>query len=310
MKYLRTIFILMVSAWTVISMHELLNNPMWISTVLAASMLLFSLYGIKKIKYFWLTLGINLIYLIFFSLLSPEIQFRNTVWQKPWAKKPYITRFDNGKIKIHDMRNFKYRSEDDFDALYSDKIFDPDKIESLDIAVSHWDDLELISHTMLNFNFSDGQKLTVSVETRLPENKRQTFLSGLCKQHELIIVLGTPEDLFDLRSRYRGECLFVYRTTVSPQQAKELLGKIIDKVEQLHTRPEFYHVISANCTTALLPLFQSLNQEKNVFDIRFLLNGYVDKMLFEKGLLQKYPGEKFDSLKARSLIKGKCNGEL
>ncbi len=308
MRFFRTIFLLILSAWTVISLHELMKWNMVISMVLAMAMLLFCLCGMKKIKFFYLALAINTVYLLFFSLLTPEIQFRNAVWQKPWAKKPYITRLDNGKIKIHDLRSFKYRSENDFDAIYSEKIYDPDKIESLDVAVSHWDDLELVSHTMMNFNFSDGQKLSVSVETRLPENTRQTFLAGLCKQQELIIILSTPEDLFDLRSQHRGECLYIYRTTASPRQARNVFEKIIGKVEQIYTHPEFYHVISANCTTALMPLFQTTGK-KSDFDIRLLFNGYVDKMLFEKGILQKRPGEKFDSLKSRSLIKGKCSGK-
>lgn len=277
-----------------------------ISSALAISLVLLCLYGIKQIKFFYLALAINAVYLLFFHLLTPEIQFRNAIWQKPWAKKPYITRLDDGKIKIHDLRNFKYRSESDFDSLYVEKIYDPAKIESLDVAVSHWDNLELVSHTMLNFNFSDGQKLTVSVETRLPENVKQTVLAGLCKQQELIIILSTPEDLFDLRSKYRGECLYIYRTTATPLQARDVFEKIIGKVEKIYTEPEFYHVLSTNCTTALLPLFQST---KHKFDIRLLLNGYVDAMLFEKNLLEKRPGEKFASLKARSLIKGKCSGK-
>lgn len=76
--------------------------------------------------------------------------------------------------------------------------FDLDKLSTLDFAVSHWDGMEFVAHTMLSFGFEDGRHLALSVETRLPEGVEQGTIPGLYKQFNVIYILADEEDLFGL----------------------------------------------------------------------------------------------------------------
>ena len=77
-------------------------------------------------------------------------------WQKPWAIAP---RFEqNGDIlTIHNLRDFRYRTEEDSDARYRTETYDLNTLTGVDFAECHWDGLVSVCHTMLSFNFADGQ---------------------------------------------------------------------------------------------------------------------------------------------------------
>ena len=107
-----------------------------------------------------------------------------------------IEEINGNEIVVKDVRSFIYRTERDFDARYVTRRFDLDKLATLDFAVSHWDGMEFVAHTMLSFGFEDGKHLALSVETRLPEGVEQGSVPGLYKQFNVIYILADEEDLF------------------------------------------------------------------------------------------------------------------
>jgi hypothetical protein len=118
----------------------------------------------------------------------------------------------------------------------------------------------------------------------------------------LIYIWATPEDILDLRSTYRNnEALYRYRTAVGKKQSKELFLDLISRTDQISRQPEFYQTIRGNCTTELLPFLKKAYPGLN-YDHRALINGTIDRMLFEQGFLEHNPGEQFDFLRARSLV--------
>ncbi len=233
---------------------------------------------------------------IFFSS-TPEEVFAGTEWQTPWGRVPHV-RFAAGRVVLSDVRDFRYRSADDYDIRYVDFEFDPDSVRTVDLAVSYWDGMAAIAHTMLSFGFADGRYLVVSMETRLPEGAMQGFLPGFYRQYELIMILGTEEDLFKLRTDFRREELYLYRTNATPAQARELLDSVILRAEALSEHPEFYNSVMRNCTTSLAPLLRVINPGIGR-DIRMLCNGYSDQLLFDLGYLRHREGETFAGLKQR-----------
>ena len=126
---------------------------------------------------------------------------------------------------------------------------------------------------------------------------------------ELLFILSDPQDLLDLRSRVRGEDMYVFETNFTPLECQAILTGIIGKVYSLYHQPEFYDLIKANCITALLPYFRNARPDLQ-WDARCLLNGFFDRLLFDQDVLVHHPGESFESLKSRSFIKGKSQGRL
>jgi hypothetical protein len=188
------------------------------------------------------------------------------------------------RVKVHDVRNFEYRSVQDFDVRYDDRTYDLDALESVDFVKSHWDQLEDVAHTMLSFGFRGGERLAVSVETRLEKGEPQSAIRGLFKQYELIYVLADENDLIRLRTDFRGEDVYVYRTTSTPAEARLLFLDIIEKVNDIHRRPQFYDTFTGNCTTSLVPHVQKIRPpERRQPWWRLLLNGHTDRMAYEGG---------------------------
>lgn len=142
--------------------------------------------GFRNRNYWYGLTGLELAVIVWFAALTPERQFRDTKWQRPWGRMPQ-TAFNGTLAAVRDIRDFKYRTPEDYDIHYIDGTYDIDQVRTVDVAVSHWDGMEKIAHTMLSFGFADGRYLALSMETRLPEGKEQGFLPGFYKQYEIIM---------------------------------------------------------------------------------------------------------------------------
>ena len=235
-----------------------------------------------------------------FIMLTPQEVFSKTDWQTPWLRRAHAI-FDHQQITIYDVRNFRYRSAKEFDINYIAMQIDPDKVLHLDVALSHWNGLEKVAHTMLTFSFSDGQHLAFSMETRVPQGKKQGLIPGLFKQYELLMVVATEQDIFKLRTDHRQEELYLYRTNADKKQCREILESLLQALNHQHSSPEFYNSITRNCTTSLTPILRKLDPGFTD-DIRLLLNGNSDELLYDLGYLAHRPGESFTELKKRRKV--------
>jgi hypothetical protein len=84
----------------------------------------------------------------------------------------------NGDIlTIHDVRDFRYRSETDYDENWETRTYDLSKLERLDFFMSYWGSPN-IAHTIMSWAFSDGQHLAISIETRKEVGEEYSSLAG------------------------------------------------------------------------------------------------------------------------------------
>jgi hypothetical protein len=243
-----------------------------------------------------------------FLCITPQQRFRDTKWQTSWGKTPEVRKLADGRYELENVRDFHYRSEDDYEVDYRSLTVDPEKISSIDAVFSHWDDLEMIAHSMLGLNFSDGTTLVFSLETRLPTGVEQNGICGLYRRYALAMIVGTPEDLYGLRADHRGETLYVYRIAADRKYMRRTVCALLERAAQMQRHPEFYNSLFRNCTTGLLPMLPEADGLKNG-DVRLLLNGLAAKMLFERDLLVCREKESFGSLRSRSLVPGICRGK-
>jgi len=195
---------------------------------------------------------------------------------------------DGAQVTLRNVRNFQYRSASDFDIAYYDRTYDLDALETVDFVKSHWDKLEDVAHTMLSFGFRGGERVAVSVETRLEKGEPQSAIRGLFKQYELIYVLADENDLIRLRTDFRNEEVYLYKTTSTPAEARVLFLDILEKVNDIHRRPQFYDTFTGNCTTSLVPHVQKIRPpERRAPWWRMLLNGHTDRMAYEGGWIER-----------------------
>jgi len=234
----------------------------------------------KRTAYCVLALGVGII--IGWMQKEPS---HDRKWVPSVAQLPRITT-EGDQIRVYNIRNFDYRTTDDFSVRYYDKTFDLNKLETVDYILSYWDGLEAVAHIIISFGFDDGEYLAVSVETRLEQGEPQTGLGGFFKQYELIYILGDEKDLLRLRSNIRKEEVFLYPTTVSKNDVRIIFGMIIERINGIANEPEFYNTINENCRSSLARYFSAVLDVRRMpspFDYRRLLSGYSDELLFENG---------------------------
>ena len=202
-------------------------------------------------------------------------------------------------VTVRDIRNFEYRSADDYDISYYDKTFDLSKIKTLDFIISYWGDNKRTAHSMLSFGFDDEEYLCVSVEARTQRDEKYTGLGGLFRKFDLIYVLGDEQDLIRSRTDFRGEHVYLYPTVSPPEDVRKLFVSILKRVNKIHAKPEFYNTITHNCTTTLAASGQEI-LPPNPFDYRLLLNGYADRMAFDNGWIDTK--DPFDKTRTRHYV--------
>lgn len=237
------------------------------------------LLGVKRNIFFQLVLQLAVI--CWFCSIRPDL---DTVYQAPWAKNAEITIIEPF-VTVKNLRDFHYRTEKDYDVRYRQETYDLREAQELHLAVSHWDGLEKIAHTMLAFSFRDGKRVVLSVETRVPEGKTQNSFAGLFKQFGLGMVWGTERDLLQLRTKFRRETLYFYPTSASPEETAALFLALMRETVKNTENPVFYHTLIRNCTTVLAkPVLPILLDGK--IDYRLLLNGLIDEFLLDIGWLR------------------------
>ena len=280
----------------------------WHFSVFETSVFALSLAGVWVAAFFvgragWMLAAVEFCALLSFFMLTPERRFGSEKWNIECRRIPQITRLSDGRIKIADVRDFRYRTPEDFDVNYREVVIDPEKLDSMDVIFSSWMSIDAVAHMLLRFNFSDAGSLAVSFEPRVPLGLRGgCFFPGIYRQYGQMMLFAVPEDIVDLRTHYRKETVYSFRSAAGKAVVKKIFMEVAAHAEKLMKNYAFYNSVTGNCTTGLLPAFRHFPAlEKN--DIRCLFNGYYDRFLFEKGFLKHAEGETFASLKARSLLK-------
>jgi hypothetical protein len=210
--------------------------------------------------------------------------------------------FHGSLVTIEDVRNFKYRSETDYDQRWETRTYDLDRIKGVDLFLSFWGPTA-IAHTIVSWEFDDGQPLAISIETRKTKGESYSALRGFFHQYELYYVVADERDLIGLRTNYRGEQVYLYRLRVHPPDARALLVDYLEQVNRLADRPEWYNALTQNCTTTIRGHTQNIGAAGSL-DWRMIVNGHLDELLYERGQIDTSmpPAE----LRARSNITEKA----
>lgn len=112
-------------------------------------------------------------------------------------------------------------------------------------------------------------------------------------------VVADERDVVRLRTNYRGEEVYVYRLDAPPADARQLLLRYLEAINQLRARPQWYNALTHNCTTSIQAL-AAPGARRSWWSWKLLLNGYLDELAYEIGALDR--SLPFPVLKARSHI--------
>ncbi len=206
-------------------------------------------------------------------------------WQQDVEKLAYAE-IDSPWVNVHNIRNFSYRSEFDYQPAYYDKPFNLDELQGVDLFAVYWMG-PAISHIILSFDFGNDQHLAVSIEARKETGEGYSTLNGFFRQYELIYVVADERDLIGLRTHYRQdppEQVYRYRLHVPIENVRRLFLEYIKQINELNQNPAFYNTLTENCSSSVW-LMSRVNTDHVPFSWKILLSGYVPEYLYESGKL-------------------------
>jgi Domain of unknown function (DUF4105) len=218
-------------------------------------------------------------------------------WRPEVAVLPRAV-IDGDRVLITGVRDFDYRSRNDFTVRYEEREVRLSHLTAIDFYVSYWRE-GLVGHTFLSFIFDNAPPLSISIETRPEVGEGFDPVASLFKQFELIYVVGNERDVVGVRANHRRETVYLYRLNTSAENARRLLLVYLARINELADRPEFYHLLSNSCTINIIRYANAVGR-KGRFDIRHLLNGLIDSYLYHSGRIDTTLP--FDELRQRSLI--------
>ena len=222
-------------------------------------------------------------------------------WQREVAQLP-SAEIQGDKVTIRNVRNFDYRSETDFTEHWETRSYDLSQLRGLDLYMIYWGSPS-IAHTILSWDFADGQHLAVSIETRKEAGESYSAVAGFFRQYELYYVVADERDVVGVRTNHRHEDVYLYPLRTPPARARVLLLDYLKAVNRLAQHPKWYNALSHNCTTTIR-LHASDVIPGIPRDWRWLANGHLDEMFYELGVVNRdFP---FAEFKRRSYINPKA----
>jgi hypothetical protein len=206
---IRSLCLVLVVAWGTLAIYY--NLP-WEGTRLPAA-LVFLVLGIWALGYsrrpaaLAIFAALFLGVLVWFNSIKPS---HDRPWRPEVAVMPRAF-IDGDRVRITGVRNFEYRSRDDFTVRYEEREVYLSHLNSLDFYVSYfWPDSP-VAHTFVSFVFDNAPPISISIETRPEIGEGFDPIPSLFKQFELIYVVGDERDLVGVRTNYRKEDVFLYR---------------------------------------------------------------------------------------------------
>jgi hypothetical protein len=274
---------ILVLAWATLAIYYSNLPWAWARTTLAAAFLIFGVWALwfrrtvaAKAVFVALFIGV----VVWFSSIKPS---HDRPWRPEVAVMPRAF-IDGDRIRITGVRNFEYRSRDDFDVRYEERVVYLSHLVALDFYVSYfWPDSP-VAHTFVSFIFDNATPISISIETRPEIGEGFDPIPSLFKQFELIYVVGDERDLVRGRTNYRNEDVFLYRVRTSPELVRRLFLVYLERINELADRPEFYNLFSNSCTINIVR-YANLAGRVGRLDIRHIVNGWSDRYLYRAGLL-------------------------
>ena len=293
---IRTLCLILLLAWGTLAIYY--NLPWaWARLALAVA---FFIFGIWALWYSRTWRAIAVFAALFVGVVAWFISIKPS-HDRPWRPEVAVMPrafIDGDRVRITGVRNFEYRSRDDFTVRYEEHEVSLSHLTSLDFYLSYWMPGP-IAHTFLSFGFDNAPPISISIEARPEIGESFEPVASLFKQFELIYVVGDERDLVRVRTNYRKEDVFLYRIRISPEFARRLFLVYLERINELADRPEFYHLFSNNCTINIVR-YANLAGRVGRFDIRHILSGLADRYLYSAGVLDT--SLLFEELRRRSHI--------
>jgi hypothetical protein len=251
--------------------------------VLAAGFVLVALTLLGTLRPWWLGLmgygALFAVVLVWWLSLAPSND-RN--WQRD-VEHPPSASIDGDRLTINNLRNFDYRSVDDYTPRWETRTYDLSRLVGMDLYFFYWGS-PWIAHTIVSWEFEDAPPLAISIETRKEIGEEYSAVRGFFRQFELYYVVADERDVVRLRTNLRGDEGYLYRVNWSPSHSRALLLAYLEEVNQIARSPRWYNAFDHNCTTTIRFHARQIGMAR-ALNWRVLVNGKGPELLYMRGVV-------------------------
>jgi hypothetical protein len=203
-------------------------------------------------------------------------------WDSAVAVLPRAVR-DGDAVTIENVRNFDYRSLDDFTPRYETRTYHLADLTAVDVIFFNWGSA-VMSHPVLVFDFGPDGRVCMSIEVRYQRGQKYSILRSLYHYYELIFLVADERDAILRRTKYApSQEAHLYRLATTAEELQATFLDYIDAINALYRKPRWYHGLCTNCTTT----FYRLPSQRCRCDWRVLVNARLDRALYAAGRLDR-----------------------
>lgn len=236
--------------------------------------------GMKKLKPWWKRATLTALFVLIVAIPWLNIEASNDLdWDVGFEQTGHVS-INGTQYTFHQFRDFDYTHDGEITQRWIDKTVDLENLQGLDIFHDRFMG-NFMAHPMLSFDFGEQGRICLSIETRREKGEYFNPLAGLYKKYELMYIFGDERDHVRLRTNIRNEPVYIYKSNATPEMVRHLFVSSVAVQNSLYQNPEFYNILNANCTTSIRN--QIPPEKRAAFDIRILINGLLDQLLYEEG---------------------------
>lgn len=203
----------------------------------------------------------------------------------PAASRAASATINGDVVQIRDIRNFRYRSADDFDAQWYDAEFDVSQIVGGYFVLTEFGGHDAIAHVMVSFEFEGDRFVVFSAEIRREVGETYDPIGGLFRQYELLYVIADERDAIALRTNIHRDPTWVFPIAAGPEATGRFFVDMARRATDLAERPQWYNTLTNSCATNLALHYESVNDVRLPPDYRIAMPGYSEELIAELGLL-------------------------
>lgn len=255
--------VLLVTCWCVLSLYFNPLLPGIVSTLLAFGYAISIVTLWTRCKSWWkfcqFAIPLSMMLFLLWCCVRPTHEPRTTrdgAWSRLHAVMPQ-TDFEENGVVVRNVRSTIYHDDGSYTVLHDDRRYDLRELDSIWFGEQHFASFQGVAHTFVSFGFNDGEYVSISAEARRGEGENFSPLRGFFKQFGLIYVVSTEADAIG-RTLSADMPIYLYPIRASPEQIRAMFVHMLQRANDLHERPEFYHTAHNNCASNIVDSFNAI----------------------------------------------------
>ena len=203
-------------------------------------------------------------------------------WRVEQSRAPRAT-IQGGVVHITDVRHFTWRTEQDFDAAWSDGVYELSDLDRLTFYYVPLNAKSSIAHVFVSFGFGPERWLAVSVEARRRPGEDYELTGAVLRRYELLYVIGDEADVVGKRAWGEKTAVYAWPVRIAPEELRRFFLATMNRANVVAERPEIYGVVANTCATNLASNLQAAGTDLPV-NRDVWLSGTMDRYAYDRGL--------------------------